>query len=152
MDVHAGSCERAAEFVSLELDGELSLFEGALLKRHLHRCAQCAAYARGVRETTELVRAAPLESIRVSTVWRVPRRSRRIVRSAAVTAAIAAAAIWLAVASLHSSPRGQTSGGTVGASSRAGTTDRRAWSAGLPHSQQVIQLIPGGLRADNLDN
>jgi predicted anti-sigma-YlaC factor YlaD len=153
MDVYARSCERAAEFVSLELDGELSLFERALLQRHLHRCEQCAAYARRVKATTELLRAAPLEPIRVAAVWHVPRRSRRIVRSAAVTGAVAAAAIWLAVVSLQGSPqRVPTSGGTVAANQRTATDDRHDWSAGLPRSQQVIQQIPGGLYSGNLNN
>jgi anti-sigma factor RsiW len=153
MEVHARSCDRSAEFVSLELDGELSLFESALLRRHLDRCEQCAAYARRVKATTELVRAAPLEPMRVPAVWHVPRRSWRVVRSAAVTAAVAAAAIWLAVASLQSSPqRVPTSGGTVAASQRTATDDRHDWSAGLPHSQKVLQLVPGGLYSENLNN
>ena len=154
MEVHARSCDRAAEFVSLELDGELSLFESALLQRHLHRCEQCAAYARRVKATTELVRAAPLEPIRVPAVWRVPRRSWRIASSAAVTAAVAAAAIWLAVASLQSSPQGSapTIAGPAGANTRTATDDRRDWSTGLPRSQQVVQLVPGGLHTENLNN
>ena len=36
-------CERAREWASLRLDGELSQFESAMLESHLARCAACQA-------------------------------------------------------------------------------------------------------------
>ncbi|HXV58772.1 MAG TPA: zf-HC2 domain-containing protein [Gaiellaceae bacterium] len=56
-----GVCERAREWASLRLDGELSLLEEELLERHLGACESCGAFEAGMRETTELLRAAPEE-------------------------------------------------------------------------------------------
>jgi anti-sigma factor RsiW len=56
-----GVCERAREWASLRLDGELSLLEEELLERHLGACESCAAFEAGMRETTELLRTAPEE-------------------------------------------------------------------------------------------
>ena len=116
MRMPARSCERAAEFVSLELDGELSLFERALLQRHLRGCEQCAEYSRRVAAVTEMVRTAPLEPIRVpNDVWRRPRRLPRLVQKTAVGVAVAAVAIWAVVASLPttSQPAGIGSSSTA---------------------------------------
>ena len=35
------SCDRAREWASLRLDGELSQLEGAMLASHVDRCAEC---------------------------------------------------------------------------------------------------------------
>ena len=89
MEPRSRACERASEFVSLELDGELSLFERAILRRHLQRCERCAAYSHEITALTEMVRAAPAEQIRVSIdVWSRRRRVYRVVQSVAATAEI----------------------------------------------------------------
>jgi predicted anti-sigma-YlaC factor YlaD len=152
MEVRARSCDRATEFVSRELDGELSMFERALLGRHLQRCEPCAVYARQVAAVTEMVRAAPLEPIRVrNDVWRLPRRVSRLVQKVAVTAAVAAVGIWLVVASLETTRgRAPVTGGVAGSKAGAVTDDRHDWSAGLPRSMQVVQLLPGGLYGTSL--
>jgi len=41
-------CDRAREYSSRSLDGELSDFERALLETHLERCDACRAYAAAV--------------------------------------------------------------------------------------------------------
>lgn len=129
------------------------MFERTLLRRHLQRCGPCAEYAHRVREVTELVRAAPLEPTRVSAVWRRPRRGVLIVRSATVTLAVAAAAIWLTVTSLQTSQQRPPATGVPGAAaSGTATDDRHDWSAGLPHSVKAVQLIPGGLYTSNLSD
>jgi hypothetical protein len=56
-------CERTRGWVSLSLDGELSEFERALLRSHLDRCPQCAAFAAEVAATTGLLREARLEPV-----------------------------------------------------------------------------------------
>ena len=38
-------CDRAREYASLRLDGELSEFERALLDSHIERCPSCRAFA-----------------------------------------------------------------------------------------------------------
>ena len=39
------TCDRAREWSSLRLDGELSELESALLEAHLKHCTACAAFA-----------------------------------------------------------------------------------------------------------
>lgn len=94
-------CERAREWVSLELDGELSELEHALLRAHLERCEPCAAAARHVRAFTAALRAAPLE--RPVAVPALPRRRRPAVRVLHVGAAAAAVAAAVGLGSLAGS-------------------------------------------------
>src|SRR4026208_1950882 len=54
-------CERAQAWASLELDGELSQIERALLATHVRGCAACAETVAGVRTLTHAPRNAPLE-------------------------------------------------------------------------------------------
>jgi anti-sigma factor RsiW len=54
-------CERAHAWASLELDGELSQLERALLRAHLRRCEGCALSAAEMRAFTSALREAPLE-------------------------------------------------------------------------------------------
>ncbi|HEX2045897.1 MAG TPA: zf-HC2 domain-containing protein [Gaiellaceae bacterium] len=61
MAVRVG-CERARQWVSLRLDGELSALEDELLARHLSACAGCRAFAARVRSATTLIRRTPAES------------------------------------------------------------------------------------------
>jgi anti-sigma factor RsiW len=147
MELRPKSCERAAEFVSLELDGELSLLERAILKRHLQRCEPCAVYARQITALTEMMRTAPAEQIRVQIdTWRLRRRVYRVLQSGAATAAVAAVAIWLGIVA-SGTPREHAPNPTVSPRSTAGAVsdDRYDWPAGLPRTVPLIQLFPGGL-------
>jgi hypothetical protein len=91
------ACDRAREWCSFEVDGELSSFEQALLEAHVARCPDCRDFRVGVAAATALVQATPLE--RPSEPVRIPsaRRSRfvvqRVLAPAAVAAAVAVAAI-----------------------------------------------------------
>lgn len=67
-------CERARQWISLHLDGELSEFEVALLDAHLVRCSTCSRFAAVAAEQTACLRAAPLE--RLERPVRLPSRSR----------------------------------------------------------------------------
>jgi predicted anti-sigma-YlaC factor YlaD len=91
------SCERAAQWISLELDGELSELERARLARHLERCASCRAWSAEVGGFTSLLRTAPLVELSSPLAVLMPRlRSRR--RAAVATlATVAAAAAVLVV-------------------------------------------------------
>jgi predicted anti-sigma-YlaC factor YlaD len=51
-------CERARARASLGLDGELSEVEQALLRAHVGRCADCAAYAHDLERLTQELRSA----------------------------------------------------------------------------------------------
>jgi predicted anti-sigma-YlaC factor YlaD len=66
-------CEYARARASLALDGELSQVERALLRAHVGRCTECAAYARDLDGLTQELRSAPLQRPR----GRVPARRRR---------------------------------------------------------------------------
>ena len=66
-------CDRTRAQVSLALDGELSQVERALLRAHVGRCTDCAAYARDLDGLTQELRAAPLQRPR----GRVPTCRRR---------------------------------------------------------------------------
>jgi predicted anti-sigma-YlaC factor YlaD len=92
--LHPRSCERAREWASLRLDGELSEFEQALLDAHLERCAPCADYARNVTDATTALRSA--EASRLSVPIALPLR-RRALPLRAISAATAAAAVVAAV-------------------------------------------------------
>jgi len=87
-------CHKTRERVSLELDGELSLHEAALLDRHLSVCPDCAAFADDVRRHTGLLRAAPLEE---PLPFVLPRRASAMrhssVRIGAAVGSTAAAAL-----------------------------------------------------------
>jgi anti-sigma factor RsiW len=108
----AGACERAAEWISLQLDDELSEFECAALERHVARCESCAAARASVaaftavlRETPTLTRAEPV----VVPVTRAPRRAR-LVRAGAASLVLAGA---LAAAALVALPRGAPIGSSA---------------------------------------
>jgi anti-sigma factor RsiW len=94
MDVNAsGRCERAREYASLALDGELSQFEHALLRAHLETCPGCRSYNGGLVATTERLRNAPLE--RLERPITLPSRQRVSFRS--VQAGLAAALVVTAI-------------------------------------------------------
>jgi predicted anti-sigma-YlaC factor YlaD len=87
-------CERAREWGSLRLDGELSEFERVLLDAHLSRCAACDAYVQEIGAITQTIRAAGLEPLPRPVA--IPLR-RRVLRPAGALQAGAAAAAILAV-------------------------------------------------------
>jgi ferric-dicitrate binding protein FerR (iron transport regulator) len=81
-------CERTRGWVSLSLDGELSEFERALMDAHVARCLDCAAFAGEARQTTAMLRSAPLEPLPQALA--LPVRRRRIGAGALRVSAAAA--------------------------------------------------------------
>jgi predicted anti-sigma-YlaC factor YlaD len=99
-------CERSREWSSLRLDGMLSVFESALLDRHLRRCAGCRDFADATATHTELLRGALPEepSRRVAVPTSSARRRRRTAVGAALVAAVSAvAAVFTLVPGTHRS-------------------------------------------------
>lgn len=90
-------CERTREWISLELDGELSEFERALMNAHLVCCGECGEFEAEVRSITTRLRAERLEPVPVPVSLPVRRRS-----PLRVTQVAAAAAVVLAAAGLGS--------------------------------------------------
>jgi hypothetical protein len=100
-----GGCERARQWASLRIDGELSELEDALLEKHLEGCANCSAFAVRLAATTEAVRAVPLERPEIS----YPRFERPVIRlpvgrRVAIVAVAAAAALGAFVGSSLQKP------------------------------------------------
>jgi predicted anti-sigma-YlaC factor YlaD len=86
-------CDRVRAQISVDLDGELSQLERAMLASHLERCADCRSYAAEVTAFTQALRDEPLEGLERPVV--VVRRSRRVaaVRLPAAVAAVMAIAV-----------------------------------------------------------
>jgi predicted anti-sigma-YlaC factor YlaD len=86
-------CERTREWISLELDGELSEFEGALMHAHLACCFECREFETEISAITTQLRAEALEALpgRVA-LPRIRRRPLRTVQVAAAAAVVFAAA------------------------------------------------------------
>jgi anti-sigma factor RsiW len=143
------ACERAAQFVSLELDGALSNLEEAMLRRHLDWCEHCAAYARDVGGITDLLRNAPLEDFRVPSVPALrQRRASWILKTGSAAAAAAALIVWLGVAVSDTGRAPSPVQASAPKLPRGTQADERfEWSAGLPHTPRFIQLFPGNLRS-----
>lgn len=94
LDLHPRNCERAREWASLRLDGELSEFERALLDAHLSRCAGCSAYTETVEEATRAIRESSLVSLRAPVSLPARRRVAlplRVYQVAGATAVMVAA-------------------------------------------------------------
>ena len=92
------SCERAAQWISLELDGELSELERARLARHLDRCASCRVWSAEVGGFTSLLRTAPFVELSAPVAVVVPRvRARRRAAVATLATVAAAAAVLVAL-------------------------------------------------------
>jgi predicted anti-sigma-YlaC factor YlaD len=81
-------CDRAREYASLRLDGELSDFEQALLESHLERCPSCRAFADDLVCVTDRLRTATLEQPSITVA--LPRRRFAGLRDLQVSAAAAA--------------------------------------------------------------
>ena len=91
-----GLCDRAREWASLRLDGELSPLEEELLERHLDACGDCRAFEDDVRWATDVLRLTPQErpSRRLTLPARPARRvSGRSLTAIAATVALAAGAL-----------------------------------------------------------
>lgn len=129
--------------VSLQLDGELSRFETVLVERHLGRCAGCAAFADDVRDSTELLRSAPLEP--APPLW-LPRRApaRRLATRVAAVSAAAAAAALVAASSLALQHGGAYTSAGYGLWPTAGAIHPRGdGNLGVRHH---VAFEPGGPR------
>ena len=97
MDDHG--CARARGWASLELDGELSQLESALLAAHLRGCAPCSHAVAEMHALTTLLRAAPLEQpVRpLAAMTSAEARRRPLALRLAVAATLAALAAGLGV-------------------------------------------------------
>lgn len=127
-EVHPTACERAREWASLCLDGELSEFERVLLRAHLDRCASCSSYAGTLTRATDELRRAPLVPLGAQVVLprrrgvAVPLRAIQVVGAAAM---LAAAVGFGALLGSHSSrPGAEASVHAIAATSETVAEDK----------------------------
>jgi predicted anti-sigma-YlaC factor YlaD len=90
-------CERARQWSSLRLDGELSELEGALLEKHLETCGSCVSFDERVTATALSLRTIPPEPPGIR--FEIPKRTR-LSLPASRRVAVAAIAAALALGSL----------------------------------------------------
>lgn len=91
--VHA-DCERARQWASTDVDGELSAFEQVVLESHLADCPSCREFRAGISGLAHALRVAPHE--RLERPVEIARRRRRLgLRLAPAAAAMAIAAVGL---------------------------------------------------------
>src|SRR3954454_14380896 len=94
-----GHCERARQWASAAVDGELSTFERALLEDHLGRCSSCREFSRDVGGMTSALRAAPLQQFDGVLLGRGRRQVRPRLAPAAAEMALGSVVLSLSVAS-----------------------------------------------------
>ena len=89
-----GACDRARQWATADLDGELSRFEHVLLDAHLAECPSCREFAAAIGGFTAMLRSAPAESLeRTIEIGRLRRRLG--LRLAPAVAAMAVAVVGL---------------------------------------------------------
>jgi anti-sigma factor RsiW len=87
-------CDRVRGQISLDLDGELSQLERAMVASHIRRCPACAAFRTSAGSFTHALRTAPLAALeRPIEIPSLRRRALAEVRFGAVRVAAAAAGI-----------------------------------------------------------
>jgi predicted anti-sigma-YlaC factor YlaD len=145
MRTTARRCDRAREYASLRLDGELSDFESALLDSHIERCPSCRAFAEDLVGVTERLRTAPLDKPLI--VLTLPQRRfaalRTMQASAAAAAVVSVVGIGALFGMLHSNasaPGRVAKLGSVAQEKREFRDLRRAVLT-APHPERQ----PGGL-------
>lgn len=104
-------CERAREYASLRLDGELSELEEALLSAHVSRCESCRAFADGIDSATGQLRAAAFEQPSVPVVIARRRRAAYQVLRVSTVAAVLAVALFAGAVETVLKPGTSTSAG-----------------------------------------
>jgi len=142
----AQRCDRAREWISLQLDGELSEFERIVLEAHVRRCADCRAFRTDVRGISRELRHAPLEPLPRPIV--LPRRTRVAGRSLQYVAA-AAAAVAVAVGSSLGVISAERSGGSsLEHSLRPAYLDSSYYEMKLIRQSQNARLLAAIARAN----
>ena len=131
-----GDCERVRQWVSAELDGELSDFERVLITGHVAGCTPCAAFQAEAAGIVHKLRSVPLEPFerRIETT----RKRRLSLRLAPAVAAMAVSAVGLG--SLLASSQVRPAVGTEAPGEPAGVGSQSSATSG-PVSQRVLLAL-----------
>ena len=123
------ACERVQAWASLDVDGELSQLERALLAAHARRCGACTVAIAELRALAEAVRGAPPEHPSRSLVVPVKRHAGApgVAVRVALAATLAALAAGLGVIA-----------GSVGGDDRGPSAPSEADIALLPSPDDVL--------------
>jgi anti-sigma factor RsiW len=105
--IQSGLCERAREWTSLRLDGELSPLEEEILDRHLEACDACRTFAADVSWATDVLRLTPQERPSRRVTLPAPPARRVTRRRLTAVAAAASLALGALVGSLLERPSAQ---------------------------------------------
>jgi len=148
--MHA-ACDRARQWATAEVDGELSRFELVLLRAHLDACPSCREFHTAIGGITTTLRATPLERLeRAIEVKRLRRRLRPQFAPAAAAMAVLAVLMGSGVVSNELRSGSVRSASVDGVTSSLGTIDAvnlsavRALSAAVP-TVEVAARAPGSL-------
>ncbi|MGB2874625.1 MAG: zf-HC2 domain-containing protein [Gaiellaceae bacterium] len=109
-----GDCERARQWASADVDGELSRFEQVLLEGHLGDCVSCSEFHASIGGLTRTLRAVPLELVPAIEIGRIRRRLSLRLAPAAAAMAVAVVGFGSIMASSALRP------GSVGSLQSAG--------------------------------
>ena len=121
-----GACDRARQWATADLDGELSRFEHVLLSAHLADCPSCREFATAIGGFTAMLRTAPPESLeRPIEIGRLRRRLG--LRLAPAVAAMAVTVVGLgsilASSDLRTRSVGDATGSVDGVTSQLTSVD-----------------------------
>jgi predicted anti-sigma-YlaC factor YlaD len=121
-----GACDRARQWATADLDGELSRFEHVLLSAHLADCPSCREFTAAIGGFTEMLRTAPPEHL--ERTIEIGRLRRRIgLRLAPAVAAMAVTVVGLgsilASSDLRTRALGDANGSVDSVSSHLASVD-----------------------------
>src|SRR6266480_554032 len=121
-----GACDRARQWATADLDGELSRFERVLLSAHLADCPSCREFTAAIGGFTEMLRTAPPEHLeRTIEIGRLRRRVG--LRLAPAVAAMAVTVVGLgsilASSDLRTRALGDANGSVDSVSSHLASVD-----------------------------
>jgi anti-sigma factor RsiW len=127
-------CDRVRSQVSVELDGELSQLERAMVAWHLERCPTCAAFSANAVALTDALRSAPLEALeRPLAVPSLRRRAYAEVRSGAIRAAAAAVGVAVILSI------GLSNSGRLGSDAQSEPAAHGAYLQSMDYERQLMR-------------
>jgi ferric-dicitrate binding protein FerR (iron transport regulator) len=141
----AQRCERAREWISLQVDGELSEFERIVLEAHVAQCADCRSFRVELRGISRELRHAPLEPIPRAIA--LPCRRRFAGRTFQFTAASVAAVAVGVGSSLGALSIDRSTGGSFGANVRPAYLDSSDYEMMLIRHSMNTKLLAAIARA-----